>query len=391
MKKILLKSLKWLVIIIVVLISAVYATGNGYLIKGISCTYLRGYTSAHIYDLEYFDFREVKTSSPQPWSNSTNLGNLKLTAEEEKIHEKFKSVAYLVVKNDQVIFEKYWGQHSENAVSNSFSMVKSVTAILVGAALDDGLIESLDDTACSYLPELCNEKPKNTEITIRDLLTMTSTIDFDEHYGDPFGFMARATYGNDLEEVTFDGYQASKEPGSEWQYLGGNTLLLGFIIEKVTEKSLSDYLSEKIWTKIGAENPAHWALDDKGGSEKSYCCFNATARDFAKLGKLMLQCGEWNGEQLISSQFMEEMMTPLTVNSANGEVADHYGYQIWLDSRNGNKVVNYRGMLGQYISVIPEEELIIVRLGHARGKKDNHCPGDLNEWINMAQRLANEE
>ena len=392
MKKILIATIKWFAIILVVLIAGAYVTGNGYLIKGISCTYLKGYTTAHIYDLEYFDSRQVKKGTAEPWQESQKLGSLKLTQEEEKTHQKFGSVAYLVIKSNQVLFEKYWGDHSETAISNSFSMAKSMVALLVGAALDDGLIGSIEDKACKYVPELCNAKPNNKDITIKDLLTMTSAIDFDESYGDPFGFMARTTYGSDLAGETYDGFQAQKEPGSEWKYLGGNTLLLGFIVENVTNKTLSDYFSEKIWQKIGAEHPAHWVLDKEDGREKSYCCFNATARDFAKLGKLMLQCGEYNGEQIIGSKFMEEMMTPLSVPSAaDGEPADHYGYQIWLDKREGKKIVNYRGMLGQYISVIPDEELVIVRLGHARGKKDNHCPGDLKEWIKMGQRLATEE
>ncbi len=391
MKKIILTAFKWLVILLVVLIVGAYVTGNGYLIKGISCTYLKGYKTAHIYDLDYFDHREVKNGVAIPWTDNQKLGSLSLTEEEENTHKKYGSVAYLVIKNDQVLFEKYWGDHSETAISNSFSMAKSMVAILVGAALDEGLIGSIEDKACTYVPELCNGKPSNKDITIRDLLTMTSTIDFDESYGDPFGFMARTTYGSDVAAETFDGFQAQKEPGSEWQYLGGNTLLLGFIVENVTNRTLSDYMSEKVWRKIGAENSAHWALDSEGGREKSYCCFNATARDFAKLGKLMLQKGKFNGQQVINSKFMDEMMTPLSAPShSDGEPADHYGYQIWLDKRGGKKVVNYRGMLGQYITVIPEEELIMVRLGHARGKKDNHCPSDLNEWIKMGQRLAAE-
>jgi len=392
MKKILLGVLKWLIILLIVLIVGAYISGNGYLIKGISCTYLKGHTTAHIYDLEYFDSREVKNGVAMPWTNSHKLGKLELTDAEEKTHQRYKSVAYLVIKDDQVLFEKYWGEHSEIAVSNSFSMAKSMVALLIGAALDEGLIGSVEDSACDYIPELCKDMPNNNEITIKDLLTMTSTIDFDESYGDPFGFMARTTYGSDLAAETYDGFQAQKEPGSEWRYLGGNTLLLGFIVENVTHKNLSNYMSEKIWQKIGAEHPAHWALDSDGGREKSYCCFNATTRDFAKLGKLMLQCGEWNDEQIIGSKFMEEMMTPLSTPAySDGEQADHYGYQIWLDQRDGKKVVNYRGMLGQYISIIPDDELIIVRLGHARGKKDNHCPSDLNEWIKMGQRMAVEE
>lgn len=379
-------------VVVLIALSALVAvvSGNGYLLKGVSCTYLKGHSTAHIYDLSYFDSREVKNDTPQPWMESARLGTLKLTPEEEGYHELFRSAAYLVIENDEVIFEKYWDEHNEEAVSNSFSMVKSVTALLVGIAHDEGLIKSLDETACAYIPELCFGSEKNKTITIRDLLSMTSTLDFDEHYGDPFGFMARATYGSDLAEVTYNGFTAQKEPGSEWEYLGGNTLLLGFIVENVTGKTLSAYLSEKLWKPIGAESPAHWALDTKGGREKSYCCFNATARDFSRLGKLLLHRGNWEGDQLISAQFVDEMVTPLTVPDGNGTEADHYGYQIWLDEQDGEKIINYRGMLGQYITVIPSRSLIIVRLGHSRGEKDYHCPSDLKEWIKMGKRLAEE-
>lgn len=388
MKRILKKVFITLILFIALTCIILLATGNGYLLSGISKTYLKGHTTAHIYDLDYFDSREVKNGVPQPWNESDKLGSIQLTAEEEGYHELFNSVAYLVIQNDEIIFEKYWGEHNQNAVSNSFSMVKSVTALLVGIAHEEGLINSLDDEACKYIPELCSYSDKNKNISIRDLLTMTSTINFDEHYGDPFGFMARATYGSDLKKVTFDGFEAQKTPGSEWEYLGGNTLLLGFIVEKVTGKTLSDYMSEKLWKPLGAESSAFWALDQEDGKEKSYCCFNATARDFARLGKLLLQNGKFNNQQIINQQFITDMTTPLQVPDGKGIVADHYGYQIWLDEQDGKQIINYRGMLGQYITIIPERELIIVRLGHARGKRDNHCPTDLGEWIKMAERIA---
>lgn len=379
------------IVVLIALASIVaVASGNGYLLKGVSCTYLKGHSTAHIYDLSYFDSREVKNKTPQPWKENTRLGTLKLTPEEEGYHELFRSAAYLVIENDEIVFEKYWDEHNELAVSNSFSMVKSVTALMIGIAHDEGLIKSLDEPACTYVPELCLGAEKNKTITIRDLLSMTSTLDFDEHYGDPFGFMARATYGSDLAEVTYNGFTAQKEPGSEWEYLGGNTLLLGFILENVTGKTLSDYLSEKLWTPMGAESPAQWALDKKGGREKSYCCFNATARDFSRLGKLLLHRGNWGGDQLVSAKFIDEMVTPLAVPDGNGAEADHYGYQIWLDEQGGEKIINYRGMLGQYITVIPSRNLIIARLGHSRGEKDQHCPSDLKEWIKMGKRLAEE-
>ncbi len=390
MKRILFRILLGLVICVAMAALIAVVTGNGYLIKGVACTYLKGHRTAHIYDLSYFDSREVESGQPEPWKESQKLGQLTLNPEEESIHDLFQSVAYLVIKDDKIVFEKYWGEHSQNAISNSFSMVKSVTALLVGIAHDEGLIKSLDDKVCKYAPELCVYSEKNSDVTIRNLLTMTSTINFDEHYGDPFGFMARATYGSDLAEVTYGGFEVQKEPGTQWEYLGGNTLLLGFIVENVTKKTLSEYLSEKIWQRIGAESPAHWALDHDGGREKSYCCLNATARDFARLGKLVLQRGKWNDQQILSANFVDEMITPQNVPDKKGVEADHYGYQIWLDEQNGEKVVNYRGMLGQYITVFPSSDLIIVRLGKARGEKDDHCPSDLKEWIKMGKRLSGE-
>jgi len=384
------KSLLGLVVVVALACLVAVLTGNGYLLKGISCTYLRGYTTAHIYDLDYFDSREVKIGEPDPWMESVKINSVSLTDEEEAVHKKFKTAAFLLIENDEIIFEKYWNKHSQEAVSNSFSVVKSVTALLVGVAHDEGLIKSLDDKACGYIPELCNGSEKNANITIRDLLTMTSTVDFDEHYGDPFGFMARATYGSDLEAVTYNGFTAQKEPGTEWEYLGGNTLLLGFIVEKVSGKTLSDYASEKLWKPIGAEAPAYWALDHEGGKEKSYCCFHARARDFARLGKLILQRGKWKDQQVVSEQFISDMITPLKVPDKSGVVADHYGYQIWLDEQEGEKIINYRGMLGQYITVFDNSDLLMVRLGEMRGERDNHCPEDLHEWIKMTRRISAE-
>src|SRR3569832_2345450 len=161
------------------------------------------------------------------------------------------------------------------------------------------------------------------------------------------------------------------EPGKIYDYKSGDTQLLAFILEKATGKTVSDYASEKIWSRIGAELPAQWSLDHKDGHEKAYCCIYSDARDFARFGKLMLDSGMWNGEQIVSKEFVRQAL------AANGLVYSDeaktkvttYGYLWWLMKYKGHDIFYMRGLLGQYVMVVPDENMIIVRLGKHREKK----------------------
>ncbi|HEU0137639.1 MAG TPA: serine hydrolase [Flavobacterium sp.] len=267
-----------------------------------------------------------------------------------------KTVAFVVIRNDTIQYERYFDGYDESKVVASFSMAKSVTSLLIGCALDDGLIKSIDEPVVKYVPELRAEGME--KVTIRHLLQMMSGIRFSESYSNPFGDAATYYYGTNLRRA-ISRRKLDNEPGTVFSYSSGDTQLLGLVLERaLKDRSITAYLQEKIWTPLGMEHDASWSLDrKKDGLEKTFCCINATALDFAKIGRLALNKGEWNGKQLISRQWMEQSVV---ADTTNGQPS-HYKFQWWLPNKRGDFMA--QGILGQYIYVNPSKNVMIVRLG----------------------------
>jgi len=355
-------------------------TGNAHLFKAISSTYLIGNTGPTIDEHTFFESRTVAVNNHQPWELDKSYNkteNKELLTEIESLDP----AAFLIVKSDKIIYEKYWGKYDKNSQTNSFSMAKTFVGLLIGIAIDEGKIKSVNDPVSNYLPQY-KEHP---ELTIKHLLTMSSGINFDESYRSPFGHMAKAYYGSDVKKLNND-YRVTQPPGIDWKYLGGNTIILSLILEEVTGTSISDYMSKKVWQPIGAKNPALWSLDKKGGREKAYCCFYANARDFARIGKLYLNKGLWNKHRVISEDYVKASTTPAYyLKDENGIPVDFYGYQMWMNNYKGLEIVYARGIKGQFIISIPEKHLVIVRLGHQRGPNlPNNHPTDFYTYIDFA-------
>lgn len=369
-----------LLAIIVVAALLAIVTGNSHLFKAVATTYLVGKSGPSINEHNIFENREVKAAHYMPWKLSADY-NKKENPQLLKEIEKYDPVAFLVIKDSELVYEKYWKNHDENSLTNSFSVAKTFVALLVGIAIDEGKIKSLDEPVGNYLPEYNN----HPELKIKHLLNMSSGINFDEDYKSPFGHMAKAYYGTDLYELNSD-YQVTETPGKTWRYLGGNTLILSFVLEKATGKSIAEYMSEKIWQPIGAKNTALWNLDSENGREKAYCCFYSNARDFARIGQLLINKGKWNGQTIISEAFLKQAMNGAQgLKDANGKLVDFYGYQLWIAEYKNKKVYYARGILGQYIITIPEKRLVIVRLGNKRGENlPNYHPVDLYHYIDFA-------
>ena len=178
-----------------------------------------------------------------------------------------------------------------------------------------------------------------------------------------------------------------EEPGAEFEYLSGNSQLLGMVLEKATGMTLSEYLTESFWKPLGMENDALWQLDsEESGMEKAYCCIASNARDFARLGKLYKDYGRWNGKQILDSTYVAASIRPQL------EDYPHYGLGIWLENVRNREVFYFRGILGQYGIVLPQEDVIIVRLGKKGGKvpDEEEHPDDfyfyLEEVLNMLSR-----
>lgn len=281
----------------------------------------------------------------------------------ESYLEDNKTVAFLIIQNDTIQYEKYWGRYDEAAIVPSFSMAKSITSILIGCAIDDKLIQSVDEPITHYIPEL--KANGFDKVTIAHLLQMTSGLKFNEGYSNPFGDVATFYYGRNLRKAIRK-MKLETEPGKTFAYLSGNTQLLGLLLERALKgRTISSYLEEKIWQPLHMEFDASWSLDKKkNGLEKTFCCINARARDYAKIGRLYLNKGNWNGQQIISEDWVKQSTK---IDTSNGS-AWYYQYQWWLPTTSGDFMA--QGILGQYIYVHPEKNLIIVRLGKRQGKAD---------------------
>ena len=380
--KIVKKILKWFLIIFILLNLAIIVCGKTYLYKAIGNTYLKGRSGPNTTEYKIFENREVKAGNYQKWRVSKNYNSKKINEQQALDFAKLQTGAFVIIKNDSLIHEQYWDGYGEDSYTNSFSMAKSFVSILIGFAIDEGKIKSVNQPVSDFLPEF--KEGKKSKLTIKHLLTMSSGINFDEDYKSPFGFPAKSYYGTDLKKLTY-AYDASSEPGKEFIYLSGNTELLAFILNNATGKTISEYASEKLWKPLGAKNSAFWSLDHENGVEKAYCCFNSNAPDFARIGELYLDSGKWNGQQLISAEYVVNSTTPADL-TANGEKNKEYGYAWWIiPDYKGHSIFYARGILGQYIICIPDHKMVVVRLGAKRStERLNDHPMDVYMYIDAA-------
>lgn len=221
---------------------------------------------------------------------------------------------------------------------------------------------------------------------------MSSGLDWDEAYSSAFSITTKAYYGKNLNELVSN-LKIAETPGKIFRYKSCDTQLLSMIVENASGKSLAQYASEKLWQPLGAEHDAYWCLDKKEGNEKAYCCFNSNARDFARIGQLVLDSGQCNGHQLISKDYLKEATSAASwLVDENGEKCDWYGYQFWKLTYQGVNVTYARGILGQYIFIIPEKKMVIVRLGHKRSDvKRGSVPEDVFIYLDAAFRLSRDQ
>lgn len=303
-----------------------------------------------------FHFAELKDTARVPKKIVYNERSYEL----DNFLKKSNTVAFLIIKNDTLLYEKYFDGYKQSSIVASFSMAKSITSSLIGCAIEDGLIKSVNEPVTNYIPEMREEFKK---VTIEHLLNMTSGLRFNEGYINPFSEVARFYYGRHLRKY-IKNLRLKREPGKQFEYVSGNTQLLGLVLERALKtKTVTQYFQEKIWDPLGMEYDASWSIDcKKDGMEKTFCCINARARDFAKLGRLFLNKGKWSDKQLVPSEWLAHSVK---ADLNNGGVW-YYHYQWWLASKtDGDYYAD--GLLGQYIYVNPAKKLVIVRLGHNHG------------------------
>lgn len=383
MKKIL--SILFLIVLSVLIL--LILTGNTHLFKAVRYTYLKGKTGPSPDEFMIFSNNRIKAGKAKPWPLANDYNRKSLPDSSAYYFENLEPLSFLVIRNDSLVFEKYWENRSHSDLSNSFSMAKTIVSVLTGIAIQQGKIKSLDQPVGDFLKEFSQGERK--KIAIRHLLSMSSGIDFDEDYANPFAYPARAYYGTDLIALTMK-YQVKKSPGIEFDYLSGNTELMAFTLEKAIGKKISEYATENLWKPLGAEQDALWSLDHENGVEKAYCCFNSNARDFARIGSLYMHAGMVDSINIVPSWFVEESLKPAPLEDSDlGGRLTKYGLSWWLTEHRGLKVFYARGILGQYVLCIPEKKLIVVRLGRKRNKeKQNDHPVDIYQYIDAGMSVA---
>lgn len=379
------KFLLGLILLIGVLTLLAYITGNDHLVRGVRYTYLIGRTAPGIDDRNFFPYATIQANSPQPWPKGARYGKLQLDEAQEQELRDLLSVGFLVIQNDSLIFEQYWNGWDRDSVVNSFSVAKSYVSTLTGIALKDGVIKDLHQKVGEFLPEYSTGC--YAQIELWHLLTMSTGLDWSESGGDPFSDNAKAYYGRNVRELSLD-QPCRTAPGIEFDYTSGSTQIMSEVIEAAYGKDLDQLVQEKIWGPLGAENDAYWGKDRKNGDLKAFCCLYATDLDFARLGQLYLDSGMWKGQQIIPQDFWKAAITPAPLND-KGEPNQRYGYFWWITEVDGHAIHYARGILGQYVVVIPDERLVLVRTGMKRGEvNEQGHPSDVFEWIRIARELA---
>lgn len=345
------------------------------------------YNTADIDEWNAFENVKVNNSdSAWDWKSAKDYNKYEIPSNEREYIEKQKTVAFLVIQNDSVKYEEYWDGWDANTPSNIFSCTKSIVSLLIGIAIDEGYIKSVNQSIGDFLPEFA-QAPEN-KITIRNLLTMSSGSTWSESHSTVFSITAQGYYGDNLKELIL-GLKAKEEPGKVFEYRSGDTQLLSFILEKATGVTISKYAEEKLWKPIQANNPALWSLDKKDGDEKAFCCFNTNARDIARIAKLILNKGMWNGKRVVSEEYITEATTAasyLLNEDKNGQL-DYYGYQFWIIDKNGHKVPYLRGLNGQFIYAIPEKNAIAVRLGYMQDLYEGPITIDIPKYLDIAYKI----
>lgn len=352
-------------------------SGRHYLYKGIANTYLVGKTGPGIYDLNVFPKRKIPApTTSAEWDLHPKFNTFKPSKKDKRIMRAHGTTAFLVFKDKQLLYEKYFGTHDEQTVSNSFSAAKTVVSILVGIAIRDGYIKSIDEPVGAYLPSYASEDKKH--LTIRHMLYMASGLNWGESGANPLSHNAESYYGTDLRGL-IDRLRVVDEPNKTFLYQSGNSQILGFVLEAATGMRISDYAAKNLWEPLQAQSDAFWSLDAPDGNEKAFCCWYSSARDFGRLGQLFVNRGKWNGLEIIPEDYFEEMIRPAPLLTEEGNTNTRYGLHIWLypDPEWNTQVVYCRGILGQYVVAIPEKNLVFVRLGHHR--LDNLTPEEVEK------------
>ena len=288
---------------------------------------------------------------------NVNYGGTEISL--EKFIDDTETNAFLVIKDGKLVFEKYYNGKSKDTLLPTYSVAKTLTSIMIGQLITAGKLKE-SDTFVSILPEYKAGTDFDL-VTIRDLLDMNSGIGVSDNYPTgPSGWgvaIAQMYASTDLYWWLHHNQKMWEKPGTKPEYRSINTQLLGMVIAKLTGETVSEYFQKNVWQPIGAQSQAKWNVDHVGGIEKTFCCFNATARDFARVGQLFVNNGAANigGGSVISASYLKRMSTPVVTLDYNWG----YSAQTWHPFPDSLLLL---GLHGQYIYVQPKEQVVIVKL-----------------------------
>lgn len=277
--------------------------------------------------------------------------------------------AFLVIRNDSILYERYLGGYKPSSRWSSFSVAKSVASAVLGLALEKGIVQSLDDPVTKYLPELMRN-PAYNGMTLRHLMEMKSGLAYTRASGELLKDLRSSDahfYYTTNMRASLSRMSRETAPGSEWSYKDSDAELIGWILSRAAGKPVAEQLEEAVWRRIGTEYDATFSLDRPGGLDKVSAGFNATARDYARFGRLYLNGGLWNGVQLLPHEWLVASTT-LDTTRTEPEVATWYRMQHnhlwWLPMHNwgGERDFFADGSRGQRIYVHPPTRTIIVQL-----------------------------
>jgi len=382
---------------LLVLIAAALSLPSCYLTKAIK------HGNFELSSLKYFDYDTLKPGShPYYFIESGVESRFKTFLDTNLAHS--QTYSFLIIRNDSILYENYWNEQTPQSLLPAFSVAKSFVATLISIAHTEGKIKSLQDPITNYIPELYKRDPRFFSITIQHLLDMRSGIKSNEDYYNPNSDVLKLGFGSNIWSVIKK--IKIEQPTGEFDYKSVNTQLLAIILERATGVKTQQYMQEKLWEPIGMESNATWNIDSKKTRMvRAFCCINMVTRDYAKLGRLYLNNGNWNGAQIIPASFViatthiDSMV--LSEGYKNQWWSNEYSYSfkdslealnflrktphceptVYVNRQKENKekgipaktsyVVFYlkpmyhaEGLLGQYIYVYPKKNLIIVRTGH---------------------------
>jgi CubicO group peptidase (beta-lactamase class C family) len=298
---------------------------------------------------------------------------------------------FLIAKGDTILVERYQYARTDKHRLTSFSMAKTITALLIGIALKDGAIRSIDDLAEIYVPDLKGTEYGRTPI--KALLQMSSGVAFSEMYWDTASdiwTLSRLT----IQQGPEGSLQAVKrfnrryaQPGQRFQYAAAESLVLGLVLAGATARKVSDYAREKLWEPLGAEADASWGVDATG-QEVTYAFFNAVLRDWARLGLMLAHDGTWNGKRIVPREWLlaATSIAPADSHLKLGGIWSGYGYQIWL-LPGGNRMFALRGLHGQFVLVDPETKLVLVQTAVHYGGNQTADQELLALWAAVSSEL----